>query len=170
MDLSAQDIEACVLPHYAGLDGATVAPFGAGLINQTYLVSRGPARFILQRLSPIFSAAINGNIEAVTRRLAEQGMVTPRVLPAREGQLAIDLREKGLWRLQTFVDGASFDVVQSPAQARAAADQLLVKPSGPDHAGLPLYGQVRFQCNGHAAQALRVVAAALLGQVARHLP
>ena len=56
------------------------------------------------------------------------------------------------------------------AQARAAADQLLVKPGGPDHAGLPLDGQVRFQLHGHAAQALRVVAAALLGQIVRHLP
>ena len=56
------------------------------------------------------------------------------------------------------------------AQARAAADQLLVEPSGPDHAGLPLDRQVRFQFHGHAAQALRVVAAALLGQVVRHLP
>jgi Ser/Thr protein kinase RdoA (MazF antagonist) len=27
---------------------------------------------------------------------------------------------QGLWRLQTYVDGTSFDVVQSPAQARAA--------------------------------------------------
>jgi Ser/Thr protein kinase RdoA (MazF antagonist) len=121
VDLSAQDIAARVLPHFAGLDGATVAPLGAGLINQTYLVSRQAARFVLQRLSPIFSPAINGNIDAVTRRLASLGMLTPRILPTRDGQLAIDLGEgQGLWRLQTYVDGASFDVVQSPAQARAA--------------------------------------------------
>ncbi|MPM45805.1 hypothetical protein SDC9_92497 [bioreactor metagenome] len=56
------------------------------------------------------------------------------------------------------------------AQARAAADQLLVEPGGSDHAGLPLDGQVRFQLHGHAAQALRIVATALLGQVVRHLP
>ncbi|KAG1312604.1 hypothetical protein G6F63_016257 [Rhizopus arrhizus] len=42
------------------------------------------------------------------------------------------------------------------AQAGAAADQLLVEPGGPDHAGLPLDGQVRFQLHGYAAQALRV--------------
>ena len=56
------------------------------------------------------------------------------------------------------------------AQARAAADQLLVKPGGTDHTRLPLDGQVRLQLDGHAAQALRVVLAALLGQVVRHLP
>jgi hypothetical protein len=50
------------------------------------------------------------------------------------------------------------------AQARAAADQLLVEPGGPDHAGLPLDGQVRFQLHGHAAQALRVVLAARSGR------
>ena len=119
MDLSAQDIAARVLPHYVGLDGATVAPLGAGLINQTFLVTRTGARFVLQRLNPIFPAAINGNIEAVTRRLAALGMVTPHLLPTRDGQLAVE-DGQGLWRLQTYVDGTSFDVVQSPAQARAA--------------------------------------------------
>ena len=41
------------------------------------------------------------------------------------------------------------------AQPLAAADQLLVEPSGTDNAGLPLNRQVRFHFHGHAAQALR---------------
>ncbi len=123
MDLSVQDIAARVLSHYAGLEGATVAPLGAGLINQTYLVRRADQHFVLQRLNPIFSAAINRNIEAVTRRLAAQGMVTPRLVPTRQGHMAVELGEgQGVWRLQTHVDGVSFDVVQSPAQARAAGE------------------------------------------------
>ena len=56
------------------------------------------------------------------------------------------------------------------AQTTAAADQLLVEPGGPDHAGLPLNRQVRFQLHRYAAQALRVVLATALGQLARHLP
>ena len=121
MDLSAQKIAARVLPHYAGLEGAAVAPLGSGLINQTFLVSRGEDRFVLQRLHPIFSADINSNINAVTRRLAELGQITPLLVPTRDGRLSVVLGDE-VWRLQTFVEGVSFDVVQSPGQAWAAGD------------------------------------------------
>jgi hypothetical protein len=56
------------------------------------------------------------------------------------------------------------------AQSLAAANQLLIQPSGTDHARLSLDGQVRLQFHGHATQALRVVLAATLGQIVRHLP
>ena len=121
MDLSAHDIQARVLSHYLGLADARVEPLGRGLINQTYLVVKADARFVLQRLSPIFSPAINLNIDAVTRRLAEAQMTTSRLVPTRDGRLWVELgAESGLWRLQTYVDGASFDVVASLGQARAA--------------------------------------------------
>ena len=114
-------IQARVLPRYLGLHGAQITPFGRGLINQTYLVSSGGQRFVLQRLNPVFSAAVNHNIDAVTRRLADKGLVTPRLVPTEDGSLSVDLGpQEGLWRLQTYVDGVSFDVVASLGQARAA--------------------------------------------------
>ena len=121
MELQAQLIRSRVLSHYLGLDGAQIAPLGRGLVNQTYLVNRGDARFVLQRLNPVFSAAVNDNIDAVTRRLADLDMTTPRLVPTRDGCLSVDLGpEAGLWRLQTHVDGVSFDMVASLGQARAA--------------------------------------------------
>ena len=56
------------------------------------------------------------------------------------------------------------------AQPTATADQLLVKPSRADDAGLPFDRKVRFQLHGYVAQPLRVVLAATLGQVVRYLP
>lgn len=56
------------------------------------------------------------------------------------------------------------------AQALATTDQLLIQPGGADHAGLAFYGQVGFQLHRHAAQALRVVLSATLGQVIGHFP
>ena len=56
------------------------------------------------------------------------------------------------------------------AQSLAAADQLLIQPGRADDAGLPFNRQMRFQFDRHAAQPLRVVLAATLGQVVRHLP
>ncbi|HJX52191.1 MAG TPA: phosphotransferase [Polyangia bacterium] len=121
MELQAHLVQARVLPHYLGLDGAQIAPLGRGLVNQTYLISRGGVHFVLQRLNPVFSAAVNDNIDAVTRRLADLGMATPRLVPTRDGSLSVDLGvQAGLWRLLTYVEGVSFDAVASLGQARAA--------------------------------------------------
>src|SRR6266700_2816073 len=125
-DAAAEDlaeIRARVLPAYpAWADEAataTVAPFGNGLINRTYLLTGRPGRAVLQRVSPIFSPTIHENILAVTARLADAGMVTPRLVTTSDG--APCLQGGGaVWRVLTYVDGVSFDVVVGPAQARAA--------------------------------------------------
>ena len=110
-----------VRDHFPGWENATAAPLGKGLINQTFLLTAGDQRAVLQRLAPIFAPAINENIAAVTSALATAGLPTPRLLPTRAEQLWLDLGgEHGVWRLQTFVPGTSFDKVQSPAQAQAA--------------------------------------------------
>ena len=83
----ASEIRARVLPAYPGWESASVVPFGNGLINRTYLLTgAGGARAVLQRVNPIFSPAIHQNILAVTRRLADAGMVTPVLLLTGAGQ------------------------------------------------------------------------------------
>ena len=110
-----------VLAHYPELENAAIEPLGNGLINQTFLAVVGGKRFVLQRLAPIFAPHINENIAAVTRALAAAGLTTPSLVPTREGRLWLDLgQQDGVWRLQTFVAGHSFDKVHSLAQARAA--------------------------------------------------
>ena len=109
-----------VLVHYPAWKDANVSTLGNGLINQTFLVQSGAAAAVLQRLAPIFSPVINENIAAVTAALAAAGLATPRLIPTSDGRLWVDLAESGVWRLQTFVAGTSFDEVQSPAQAEAA--------------------------------------------------
>jgi Ser/Thr protein kinase RdoA (MazF antagonist) len=112
-----------VLPGYPDLTRAHIAPLGNGLINQTFLVERGRERFVLQRLAPIFPPDINENIAAVTDALARAGLPTPRLLPTRTGHLCLDLgADAGVWRLQTFVAGVSYDRVQNPVQAEAAGE------------------------------------------------
>jgi Ser/Thr protein kinase RdoA (MazF antagonist) len=119
---SLQRIRERVLPHFSSWESANVAPLGSGLINQTYLLANQGQRAVLQRLAPIFSPVINDNIAAVTDALAAAGLATPRLVPTREGRLWIDLGgDEGVWRVQTFVAGAAFNKVQSPAQAHAAA-------------------------------------------------
>ncbi len=109
-----------VLPHYDGLRDAAITPFGTGLINQTFRVDAPMGRFLLQRVNPIFPVAIQENIRAVTARLAEAGLVTPRLLPTLTGQPCLDLGPGEVWRIMTFIDGVAFEAVASAAQARSA--------------------------------------------------
>lgn len=122
LPLTAEEVQRRVLGRYPDLEAAEVRPFGSGLINRTFLVVQGERRFVLQQLSPIFSPAINRNIEAVTIRLNEVGMRTPTLVRTVASDLWADLGGEGIWRLLTFVDGASFDVVASSGQAYAAGE------------------------------------------------
>jgi Ser/Thr protein kinase RdoA (MazF antagonist) len=115
------DIPDRVLPHFPPVRrGATARRFGTGLINQTYLVEDGSARFVLQRVNRIFPTTIHDNIESVTAQLEGAGLLTPRLIPTAAGQLWLDLGDDGIWRLMTHIDGVSFDIIHTAGQARAA--------------------------------------------------
>jgi Ser/Thr protein kinase RdoA (MazF antagonist) len=115
-------IAARALAHYDGFADARIDPAPGGLINQSFIVT-GARRVVLQRVSAIFPPAIHDNIQAVTARLEEAGLVTPQLVPARDGRLWVEV-DGAVWRVMTFIDGATFDVVSGPAQAAAAAALL----------------------------------------------
>jgi Ser/Thr protein kinase RdoA (MazF antagonist) len=124
-----EQIRSGVLPHYPGLAGAPIRPCGEGLINKTFLVEAANARFVLQRVSAIFPPVIHGNIQAVTERLASRGLVTPRLVPTRDGALCLELASIGesaisVWRVMTHIEGCSFPAAVGTAQARAAGALL----------------------------------------------
>jgi Ser/Thr protein kinase RdoA (MazF antagonist) len=107
-----------------GLPPGSARPLGRGLINQTWLAEEaGRGRLVLQRLNPVFSARVNEDIEAVTRHLERKGLVTPRLIPNRQGALWCD--HAGVaWRALTWVDGASLEAFSTSAQAREAGALL----------------------------------------------
>jgi Ser/Thr protein kinase RdoA (MazF antagonist) len=129
-------IRAHVLPHFSVAADAALSPLGHGLINETFALD-DPARgrFVLQRVNPLFSPAIHQNIHAVTAALGEAGMVTPALIPTREGQLFLQLAGSGgadeMWRLMTFLPGHTFDVLSpdegSAARQAAAAGALIAR-------------------------------------------
>jgi Ser/Thr protein kinase RdoA (MazF antagonist) len=122
-ETAVAEIRARVLPHFDGWEGAAVARIGGGLINRSFLLtSTGGARAVLQAVNAIFPPEMHGNIVAVTDRLAAAGLVTPCLLPTRNGRPYVAADDGGIWRLLSFIDGVSFDVVGSGAQARAAGE------------------------------------------------
>ncbi|HEX2660915.1 MAG TPA: phosphotransferase, partial [Polyangia bacterium] len=122
-----EEIRTRVLPRFPLSRAAKIAPFGSGLINQTFAVTTPTKeRFVLQRVNPLFPAAIHANIRAVTDALVRAGLTTPLLIETNGGADCLELPgasaedRPSVWRMLTFVDGVSFDVVASAAQARAA--------------------------------------------------
>lgn len=121
------DPVAAALARYPMPGRPRVTPITRGLIHQTWRVEDGDARYVLQRLNPLFSLDVHQNIEAVTSRLAERGLETPRLCRTRTNALFADLgSDVGRFRLMTLVEGASYDTCGSPARA-ASAGRLVAR-------------------------------------------
>jgi len=113
-----------VLLNRYGIEVEAVEPLGAGLINQTFLVTtEGGSRFVLQRLHSIFPAEVNLDMDAVTNALRSRGMVTPQLVRTRSGELWVEAAD-GVWRLMTYVQGVTLERVQSEEQAYEAGRLL----------------------------------------------
>jgi Ser/Thr protein kinase RdoA (MazF antagonist) len=101
------------------LEPASLERATSGLMNPTwYGRSRQGAALVLQRVNPIFSAEVNIDIAAVTEHLAGKGLLTPRLVPTRDG--ALWFAHDGIWRVLTRIEGICRDALETPAQARAA--------------------------------------------------
>lgn len=111
-----------MLPAFGLPASAGIAPLSGGLINTSFLVNGPTGRVVLQRVNAIFSPFIHRNIGAVTAALRLGGLTTPELLPTTTGEqfLRVGTSTPAIWRLMTYIDGVSFDVVAGPAQARAA--------------------------------------------------
>jgi Ser/Thr protein kinase RdoA (MazF antagonist) len=105
------------------LSRAVVSELGSGLINRTWLIESGPDKFVLQHVNRVFPAAINRDIDTLTRHLATKGLPTTRLVPTTDGGLWLD-RPDGVWRLLTFIEGVSLDSLGSAEQAHAAGVTL----------------------------------------------
>ena len=113
-----------VLAGYSDLDDAVVRPLEGGLVNRSFAVESGTARFVLQRLHRVFAPEIHHNIDAVTRELERQGVPTPKLVPTTLGELWL-LDDHGfVWRLMTRLPGRSYDRFADPHHVHGAAIAL----------------------------------------------
>ncbi len=106
------------------IDASWCVPIEVGLINKTFLVQAPNTSVpfgILQCLHPIFAAEVNLDIEAITKRLGNLGISTPRIIRTTSGSLWTSDSKDRTWRALTFVPGHTIEEISSPAQAHTAA-------------------------------------------------
>jgi len=102
-----------------GWQTAELTAVPGGLINTTCAVRLGGEPVaVLQRLHPIFGAAVNLDIDAVTTHLAAHGRITPRLVRTRDGRAWHD-RAGQVWRALSWVDGTTVHAIPDPAWAAA---------------------------------------------------
>ena len=108
-------IPPAVLAAY-GWPSAHVVAVSGGLINATYAVRDQPDAMapiaIVQRLHPVFGAAVNLDIEAVTAHLAARGLTTPTLVRTLDDRAWVD-HEGEVWRALTWVAGITTHAVAS---------------------------------------------------------
>jgi Ser/Thr protein kinase RdoA (MazF antagonist) len=117
-------IAAEILRQTWGLDEGRLQLLAQGLINATWRVDLPDARrFALQRVNPVFPAAVNGDIHRVTAQLQANGLTTPLLVATPAGEYWLE-SDNGTWRLMTWVDGVSRDSLATADQASAAGALL----------------------------------------------
>ena len=99
-----------------------VSPLGGGLINDTYRLGE---HHVLQRLHPIFGAAVNDDIAALTPILRANGVPVPTLCPTRDEQPCTvvesdDASVSGVWRIMTLLDGETLHRFTGPGHAESA--------------------------------------------------
>nr|WKN37225.1 aminoglycoside phosphotransferase family protein [Tunicatimonas sp. TK19036] len=107
----------------------SLAPFGSGHINDTFLVDGdGDQRYLLQRINHEVFKDVDGlmhNMAKVTahlrRSLDREGnanFTTVQLIPTRKGDLYHQDDEGRYWRVQTFISNStSYDLVTTDEQA-----------------------------------------------------
>lgn len=107
-----------------GWEAAELAPLTGGLLNTTLAVRIGGAPVaVLQRLHPVFGAAVNFDLEAVTSHLIARGLISPRLLRTRDDRAWVEDAGR-IWRALSWVDGTTVHAV--PAAEWAEAGGVLI--------------------------------------------
>ncbi len=96
----------------------------AGLINRTFWVRgarTGTVLGVLQELNTkIFRPTVHHDIEAVTAQVERKGLLTPKLVRTRRGDLWATDRDNGVWRRMTVVGSRTIHKLDNLGDARSA--------------------------------------------------
>jgi Ser/Thr protein kinase RdoA (MazF antagonist) len=106
------------------LDPVTIRRLDVGLINQSFTArQRDGSDRILQGVNPIFPAAVNDDIDAVTKHLQSKGLTTPLLIPSSSGSRYL-ANDGNIWRLLTRIPGETHESLATDSEAAEAGRVL----------------------------------------------
>ena len=101
------------------------APISGGLINDTFDVD---GRYVLQRVSPIFGAAVNTDIASLVPDLQRGGVCVPSLYRAVTGEWFAQGEafgfDAGVWRLMTRLSGETYHQAGNMTQIQSLTRAL----------------------------------------------
>lgn len=103
-----------------GLDPSSIQRLAGGLINQSFRVTRlDGGDCVLQRVNSIFPAAVNDDIDRITRHLHAKGQLTPLIVPTPEGRNYFPVEDQ-IWRLLSRIEGETHERLRSDTETAEA--------------------------------------------------
>jgi Ser/Thr protein kinase RdoA (MazF antagonist) len=104
-------------------DPLLIEPLGRGLINESFKVTAGTDRWVLQRINgQVFAdpEAIMANLSRLAAHLARQeglDLTWPALAQTAEGATWTRDEEGAVWRLMTFIPGQPLERIEGASQA-----------------------------------------------------
>lgn len=110
------------------LTQAQATPVTMGLINETFRIDAAEGSYALQRLHPTFAGKLNEDLDAITTRVANAGLLTPRLFRSKNGASFV-VDEGHAWRMTTWLEGEAFHATDGAAKL-ASAGRLVARFHG----------------------------------------
>lgn len=94
-----------------------------GLINRTYVVKAQAQKYVLQEVSRIFDVSVHDDFHRISKHLKHKGVMAPSIITTVSGDLFYQ-HEDRIFRAITYIQGQSFNTVQSLIMAEEAGSML----------------------------------------------
>ena len=97
-----------------------VSEYGSGIINDTYLVkNRSGQKFILQKHHHLIGKEVLADIDVITKRLENKGIVTAKLIKTLKGELYV-AKNGNIWRMLTYIQGVTLEKLDNKELAKSA--------------------------------------------------
>ncbi|MCH7926957.1 MAG: phosphotransferase [Candidatus Dadabacteria bacterium] len=97
-----------------------VLEYGSGIINETYLAENtSKQKFILQKHHHLIGKEVLADIDVITKRLENKGVVTEKLIRTLEGGLYV-AKNGNIWRMLTYIEGVTLEKLDNKELAKSA--------------------------------------------------
>jgi Ser/Thr protein kinase RdoA (MazF antagonist) len=113
-------VEARAAALHWGVANADIEVLAGGNINESFLVSQGVEKWVLQRVPSAMDSKSLEAIAAITAHVEAEGIAVPIMLRTVAGELVAGDADGRKWRFQKYIDGRVVQLTDSVERCNAA--------------------------------------------------